>query len=46
MLEAGVDMAIVSKEIAHHEDVSTTQSFYDLRKFEDKKKTIFDNIKI
>lgn len=46
MLEAGVDMAIVSKEIAHHEDISTTQSFYDLRKFEDKKKTIFDNIKI
>ena len=46
MLESGVDMAIVSKEIAHHNDIATTQSFYDLRKFEDKKKTIFDNMKI
>lgn len=46
LLEQGVDMAIVSKEIAHHNDISTTQSFYDLRKFEDKKKNIFNEIKI
>ena len=46
MLESGIDMAIVSKEIAHHNDVATTQSFYDLRKFEDKKKQIFDNMTI
>lgn len=46
LLEQGVDMAIVSKEIAHHNDMATTQKFYDLRKFEDKKKNIFNDIKI
>lgn len=46
MLEQGKDIAIVSKYIAHHEDVATTQSFYDLRKFEDKKKELFDDITI
>lgn len=44
MLEAGKDMAVVSKYIAHHNDIATTQAFYDLRKFEDKKKDLFDDI--
>lgn len=46
MLEKGVDMAIVSKEIAHHNNIATTQSFYDLRKFEEKKKSIFEDFTI
>ena len=46
MLEAGKDMAIVSKYIAHHNYIATTQAFYDLRKFEDKKKDLFDDIVI
>lgn len=46
LLNEGVDMNIVSKEIAKHNDISTTQTFYDLRTFEDEKKDIFKNIKI
>jgi integrase len=39
-LERGVDINLVSKFIAHHENVSTTQ-IYDLRDFEDEKNGIF-----
>ena len=46
LLEQGVDMAIVSKEICKHEDISVTQKFYDLRTFEEQKEDIFKNIKI
>lgn len=41
LLETGVDIKLVSKYIAHHEDVSTTLSFYDLRDFEEEKNKIF-----
>lgn len=39
-LENGVELKIVSKFIAHHNDISTT-SIYDLRDFEDEKNGIF-----
>jgi integrase len=39
-LERGVDINLVSKFIAHHDNVSTTQ-IYDLRDFEDEKNGIF-----
>jgi len=39
-LENGVDINLVSKFIAHHEDISTTQ-IYDLRDFEEEKNNIF-----
>lgn len=39
-LERGVDISIVSKFIAHHNDISTT-SIYDLRDFEEEKNGIF-----
>jgi integrase len=39
-LERGVDINLVSRFIAHHENVSTTQ-IYDLRDFEDEKNGIF-----
>jgi len=35
-----VDINIVSKYIAHHNDISTTQ-IYDLRDFEEEKNEIF-----
>lgn len=41
LLESGVDINLVSKFVAHHENVSTTQ-IYDLRDFEDEKNQIFD----
>ena len=41
LLKCGVDIKLVSKYVAHHEDVSTTSSFYDLRDFEEEKNTIF-----
>lgn len=41
LLEQGVDVALVSKYVAHHEDVSTTLGFYDLRDFEEEKNKIF-----
>lgn len=40
LLESGVDLKLVSKFVAHHNDISTTQ-IYDLRDFEDEKKKIF-----
>jgi len=39
-LKNGVDINIVSKYIAHHNDISTTQ-IYDLRDFEEEKNEIF-----
>lgn len=41
LLESGVDINLVSKFVAHHENISTTQ-IYDLRTFEDEKNQIFD----
>jgi len=41
LLEQGVDIALVSKYVAHHNDVSTTLGFYDLRDFEEEKSKIF-----
>lgn len=42
MLESGKSISLVSKYIAHHENVATTQSFYDLRNFDEEKKSLFD----
>jgi site-specific recombinase XerD len=42
LLEKGVDMKVVSKYVAQHNDVSTTSSFYDLREFDEEKDKIFD----
>jgi site-specific recombinase XerC len=42
LLDEGVEMSIVSKHIAQHEDISTT-SIYDLRNFEEEKNNIFKN---
>ncbi|WP_405169291.1 tyrosine-type recombinase/integrase [Paenibacillus sp. FSL H3-0286] len=44
LLESGVDIKLVSKFVAHHNDISTTQ-IYDLRDFEDEKKKIFSTKK-
>lgn len=41
LLNQGVPMNLVSKYVAHHNDISTTQSFYDLRDFEEEKGQIF-----
>ena len=41
LLEKGVDLKVVSKYIAMHEDTSTTSKFYDLRDFEEEKNNIF-----
>lgn len=41
LLEQGVDLALVSKYIAHHNDVSTTIKHYDLRDFAEEKNKIF-----
>lgn len=46
LLSAGVDMKLVSKYIAHHEDISTTSQFYDLRDFEEEKNKIFNNLSL
>ncbi|MNK45803.1 Tyrosine recombinase XerC [compost metagenome] len=40
LLESGIDINLVSKFVAHHNDISTTQ-IYDLRDFEDEKNQIF-----
>lgn len=39
--ERGVDISVVSKHIAHHEDVATTLSHYDLRDFEEERNEIY-----
>ena len=41
LLEQGVELKLVSEFIAHHNDVSTTLSFYDLRDFEEERNKIF-----
>ncbi|AKO91906.1 recombinase [Priestia filamentosa] len=41
LLETGVKLELVSKYIAHHENVATTISHYDLRDFEEEKNQIF-----
>jgi site-specific recombinase XerD len=41
LLEQGIDIALVSKFVAQHEDVSTTIKHYDLRDFEEEKNNIF-----
>ncbi|MBX4152350.1 tyrosine-type recombinase/integrase [Paenibacillus lautus] len=43
LLESGVDINLVSKFVAHHNDISTTQ-IYDLRDFEDEKNQIFGGL--
>lgn len=40
LLESGVDINLVSKYVAHHENIATTQ-IYDLRDFEEEKNQIF-----
>ena len=44
LLQDGVDITLVSKYIAHHNDISTT-SIYDLRDFEEEKSKIYGNDK-
>jgi integrase len=41
LLESGVPLEIVSKYVAHHENVATTIAHYDLRSFEEEKNQIF-----
>ena len=41
LLGKGVDLKVVSKYVAMHEDTSTTSKFYDLRDFEEEKNNIF-----
>lgn len=41
LLESGVDIALVSRFVAHHADISTTIKFYDLRDFAEQKAKIF-----
>lgn len=41
LLEQGVSMKVVSEYVAQHNDMSTTQNFYDLRSFEEEKGQIF-----
>lgn len=42
LLETGVKLELVSKYVAHHNDVSTTIQHYDLRDFEEEKNEIFE----
>ena len=44
MLEQGKDMKLVSKFIAHHNDINTTSSYYDLRSFDDELDDLFDDM--
>jgi len=41
LLEQGVKLELVSKYVAHHENVATTIAHYDLRDFEEEKNKIF-----
>lgn len=41
LLEQGVKLELVSKYVAHHENVATTIAHYDLRDFEEEKNEIF-----
>lgn len=42
LLEQGVKLELVSKYVAHHQNVATTISHYDLRDFEEEKNQIFN----
>lgn len=44
LLEMGVDIALVSKYVAHHNDVATTIAHYDLREHAEAKNKIFASI--
>lgn len=44
LLQDGVDINLVSKFIAQHNDVSTTSAHYDLRDFEEERNQIFKNL--
>lgn len=46
LLEQGVPMQMVSKYVAQHDDVATTQEFYDLRDFEEEKGNIFNHVEM
>ena len=41
LLEQGIKLELVSKHVAHHENVATTIAHYDLRNFEEEKNEIF-----
>lgn len=41
LLEQGVPIELVSRYVAHHNDISTTIKHYDLRDFEEEKNQIF-----
>jgi integrase len=41
LLESGIKLELVSKYVAHHENVATTIAHYDLRDFEEEKNKIF-----
>ncbi|QJI52492.1 site-specific integrase [Psychrobacillus phage Perkons] len=41
LLEQGIKLELVSKYVAHHENVATTIAHYDLRNFEEEKNGIF-----
>lgn len=41
LLEQGIKLELVSKYVAHHENVATTIAHYDLRDFEEEKNQIF-----
>lgn len=42
LLEEGKDMKLVSKYVAHHNDISVTSTYYDLRTFDDELDDLFD----
>lgn len=44
-LESGMDLKFVSKNIAQHNDISTTSNFYDLRTFASEKNDMLKKIK-
>jgi len=46
LLEQGIDLKIVSKYVAQHNDTATTSNFYDLRDFEEEKNNIFPAKKV
>ncbi len=42
LLEQGKDLKLISKYVAHHNDVSVTSTYYDLRTFEDELEDLFN----
>lgn len=43
-LASGMDLKFVSKNIAQHNDISTTSNFYDLRTFDDEKNEMLSKV--